>query len=141
MWLLRCIIFVVAESFFKVSDILRGEKLRKKMLREMNHHIDNLAPAKYKEALQPNFNVGAKRRIFDSGYYEALNRENFTLHMDDGVATFKKNSIVTKKGVEIPCDICVFATGFKVQDCELGTIWTLITRLMIVRSVLPDGGH
>jgi glycine/D-amino acid oxidase-like deaminating enzyme len=59
-----------------------------------------------------------QRRIFDSGYLEAMNHPNFTLIQDDAVTSLKENSVMTEKGVTVQADVVILSTGFRVQDCK-----------------------
>ena len=58
----------------------------------------------------PDFDIAAKRRIFDSGYYQSLNNDNVELIQDDSVVSFKEDSVVTANGVEIKADVVVLCT-------------------------------
>ena len=78
----------------------------------------------------------SQRRIFDSGYYLALNKPNFSL-IEGSIQEFKKHSVVVSTGEEVKADIIVLSTvrcslslfdrslmrssllqGFKAQDCN-----------------------
>jgi len=63
----------------------------------------------------PDFEVGAKRRIFDPGYIKAMSNPKFRLIQDDSCVHLKGNVVVTKKGEEVPADVVVLCTGFKAQ--------------------------
>ncbi|KAK4047414.1 hypothetical protein OIV83_005461 [Microbotryomycetes sp. JL201] len=114
--LLRTIIFFVMESHFKISDIRRGKRMREHVLKDTEKYIQETAPKKYWKDLQPDFDIAAKRRVFDSGYYDALNNPKVELIQDDTVVTAKGHEVVTKNGKRIPADVIVLCTGFRVQD-------------------------
>lgn len=97
----------------------------------------------------PDFDIAAKRRIFDSGYYASLNNDNVELIQDDSVESLKEDSVVTANGVEVKADVVVLCTvrafvcdcssrwltsyssqGFKVQDCE--------SFLVVARRIVTD---
>jgi cation diffusion facilitator CzcD-associated flavoprotein CzcO len=65
-FLLRAAIFFITESYFKISDIKKGAKLRKDTLTDNLKYIKEVAPEKYWEALRPDFDIGAKVRPFVS---------------------------------------------------------------------------
>ncbi|KAL8287672.1 hypothetical protein RQP46_003530 [Phenoliferia psychrophenolica] len=112
----RFAIYCVAESAFKISDIVRGAGLREYTRNLLARYIRRKAPAKYTEALTPDFDLGAKRRIFDSGYLGAMHNPKFTLVQGDAVVSMKGRSVRTANGLDIPADIVVLSTGFRVQD-------------------------
>lgn len=74
------------------------------------------APEKYWDALTPDFEVSAKRRIYDMGYLPALHNPKLTLRQGDAVVSAKGRTVMTAKGVEVPADVVVLCTGFKVRD-------------------------
>ncbi|BGP00513.1 flavin-containing monooxygenase [Rhodotorula toruloides] len=115
-FIVRSLVFFVMESFFKITDIKKGERERKKTVKEINEYIEETAPKKYWDVLRPDFDVAAKRRVFDSGYYESLNAPNMELIADDVVTTVKGDKVYTKNGRVCRADIIVLATGFKVRD-------------------------
>ncbi|ORY41822.1 hypothetical protein BCR35DRAFT_356412 [Leucosporidium creatinivorum] len=115
-YLLRALIFFILESFFLISDITKGAKKREKTLEEMDKYIKDTAPQKYWDDLKPDFDVAAKRRVFDSGYYKSLNDPKITLLQDDSVVNAKGDQVITKNGVKVKADIIVLCTGFRVRD-------------------------
>ncbi|KAF8636867.1 hypothetical protein AX16_010925 [Volvariella volvacea WC 439] len=69
------------------------------------------APKQYIDKLMPNYTVGCKRIVYDTGYFAALHKPNLTPKWD-GISKFDKDGIVTKTGEHVPLDVVVFATGF-----------------------------
>ncbi|KAM0750918.1 FAD/NAD(P)-binding domain-containing protein [Meredithblackwellia eburnea MCA 4105] len=116
LFLQRALIYFAMESYFIISDIHRGVSKRSRQLGQVLNHINSKASPKFREALTPDFDLGAKRRIFDSGYVEATNNPKFDLVQDDAVVKLNKKSVTTLKGREIEADVVVLSTGFKVQD-------------------------
>ena len=98
------------ESHFKISDIRRGQKLRDYTLKDTQKYIREKAPKKYWDDLQPDFDIAAKRRVFDSGYYECLNSPKVELIQDDTVVTAKGHEVITKNGKHVPADVIVLCT-------------------------------
>lgn len=74
------------------------------------------APEKYWDALTPDFDIGAKRRVIDCGYLASTNQPNFSLLQGDSVVRANGHSVTTAAGVEVPADVVVLCTGFKVRD-------------------------
>ena len=98
------------ELSFKISDIHRGQKLREYTLQDTEKYIREKAPEKYWDDLQPDFDIAAKRRVFDSGYYESLNSPKVELIQDDTVVTAKGHEVITKNGRHVPADVIVLCT-------------------------------
>ncbi|BGP19132.1 hypothetical protein JCM10213v2_007219 [Rhodosporidiobolus nylandii] len=113
---LRCCMYCIIESHFVISDIEKGRRHREHSIVKIKKYIEGVAPKKYWDKLYPDFDVAAKRRIFDTTYYECLNADNMELVADDTVVSAKGSSVFTKNGREIQADAVVLATGFKVRD-------------------------
>lgn len=105
----RALLFFLFEGFFNISDIVKGAGLRKQSLDGANASMKALAPERYWKMLTPDFDIGAKRRIFDSGYLEILNRDNVEL-IETGIKNINANSVVTLEGLELPADVIVLCT-------------------------------
>ncbi|GAA6022673.1 hypothetical protein JCM8202_005045 [Rhodotorula sphaerocarpa] len=108
--------FLVTESLWKTSHIQRGAKGRAASEKELETHMKESVPEQYWDALHADFDVGAKRRVFDAGYYRALHEPNVELIADDSVERAEGNTVYTKKGRELKADVVVLATGFRVRD-------------------------
>ncbi|GAA5837345.1 hypothetical protein JCM11251_004972 [Rhodosporidiobolus azoricus] len=115
-WFLRTVIFWIIEAAFPLTDVKKGEKKRLAKAMLLRKYIERNAPRECWDALYPDFDVGAKRRIFDTGYLRSLNRENVHLIGDDSVVSAKGKEVYTKKGKVIKADAIALATGFKVRD-------------------------
>lgn len=66
------------------------------------------------EKLTPDFRPYGKRIVKDPGFFQALKRENVTLHR----ASFERvtaEGVVTTTGEFIPADVIIFATGFQLE--------------------------
>lgn len=115
----RFLIFLGSEAMFPVSHITKGVQLRKKHLKALTNYMHAFAPKKYWSALTPDFDVSAKRRIFEDpkrGYLAAMNNPNFELVQDDTVISLSPHAVVTASGREIKADVVVLSTGFLIQD-------------------------
>lgn len=69
------------------------------------------APVEYHDMLIPDFQVGCKRRVFDSGYLDCLHRENITLTNEKGLEVVPEG--IRTESRTIPADVIVLANGFK----------------------------
>jgi cation diffusion facilitator CzcD-associated flavoprotein CzcO len=69
------------------------------------------APEKYHNILIPDFEIGCKRRIFDTNYLKALHAENLTL-TNEGVAEILPNGIRMQSGEVVEADVIIMANGF-----------------------------
>ncbi|RFU33207.1 hypothetical protein B7463_g3132, partial [Scytalidium lignicola] len=92
-----------------------GVKQRAKKEDESKKYICSRAPAKYHKTLIPNFPLGCKRRIFDPGYLDSLNRPNVEL-LPEGIKEITETGIVSTSGIRDDFDIIVLATGFQVSQ-------------------------
>lgn len=124
MRLLRAKIYTELEAEWVMFDNKTGGSARRKLGEQSRAYIERAAPAEYVEALVPKFEVGCKRRVFDTGYLECLHRKNVELVHDDGVERLTKDGAVFRSGREIKIDALVLATGFKTT--------TLLSHLNII---------
>ncbi|BGP42595.1 hypothetical protein JCM10449v2_006607 [Rhodotorula kratochvilovae] len=114
--LIRTVMFFVIEGLFRITDLRRGEKDRQKAVQHLREYMQEKAPKKYWKDLEPDFDVAAKRRVFDTGYYDSLNAPNMELIADDTVTSVQGDKVFTKAGRTVRADVIVLATGFKVRD-------------------------
>jgi cation diffusion facilitator CzcD-associated flavoprotein CzcO len=63
----------------------------------------------------PDFTMGCKRVLMSNDYYPALRRDDVSVETT-GIARITARGVVTTDGVEHPCDVIVFGTGFRVGD-------------------------
>ena len=61
----------------------------------------------------PDYPPYGKRILLDNGWYDAIRKDNVTLH-DEGVARFSATEVIGDKGNACAPDIVVMATGFEV---------------------------
>ncbi|KAL2127409.1 hypothetical protein VTI74DRAFT_10801 [Chaetomium olivicolor] len=81
-------------------------------------YMRSAAPAKYHDLLIPDFEVGCKRRIFDSGYLKSLHEENLIL-TDEKPLEIVPEGVRTAKGI-VEADVIVLANGFVTNDFLIG---------------------
>lgn len=67
----------------------------------------------------PDYAIGCKRILQSNTYYPALTRDNAEV-ITDGIREITATGIVTDDGTEVPADVIVFGTGFKVMDLPVG---------------------
>ncbi|KAH8657711.1 putative monooxygenase [Xylariales sp. PMI_506] len=112
MRLLRAKIYAELEAEWTMFETATGGGERKKLGEASRAYIRKNAPPKYVDALIPKFEVGCKRRVFDTDYLKCLHRENVELVSDDSVERITKSGVVFKSGKEIEVDAIILATGF-----------------------------
>ncbi|KAH6623283.1 hypothetical protein F5144DRAFT_357270 [Chaetomium tenue] len=108
----RFLVYALAEvdwKGFKLTEA--GARFRKNKRREVEKYMRETAPEKYHDILIPDFEIGCKRRIFDTNYLEALHAENLTL-TNEGVAEILPNGIRMQSGEVIEADVIIMANGF-----------------------------
>jgi len=103
------------DAWFFMFRTQSGKWLRDYTARETEKYLKAKTPEKYHPLLIPNFTMGAKRRIFNSGYLECLSSSKVLL-TDDPLIQIKERSVLTKSGKEYPADVIVYATGFQVRE-------------------------
>ncbi|GAA6025490.1 hypothetical protein JCM10207_003379 [Rhodosporidiobolus poonsookiae] len=115
-FLLRAAMFFILEGMFKLSDIKHGVKARTTAVKGLKEYVRDSAPEKYWNDLEPNFDIAAKRRVFDTHYYKALHAPNMELVADDSVERVQGDKVFTRNGKVVEADVIALATGFKVRD-------------------------
>ncbi|KAK1704332.1 hypothetical protein BDP67DRAFT_606482 [Colletotrichum lupini] len=115
----RFLVFAAAENtlrgFYMTND---GNKYRKRARANAEKYMKTTAPAKYHDKLIPDFELGCKRRIFDSGYLKSLHSENLSL-LDDPIQEIVPEGIRTREGVT-EADVIVLANGFVTNNAVGG---------------------
>lgn len=111
-WLNRIIVYAMAERDFHGFGMTRSAARFRQMRRtQVEQYMRETAPEKYHDLLIPDFEVGCKRRIFDSGYLESLHADNFTL-TDATPVEILPNGVRMQSGEVIEADVLVLANGF-----------------------------
>ncbi len=104
----------LAIAFNSYNDLLSNE--------DANHTIAEFVRSKIKQIvndpdtaqrLLPDYLLGTKRQILDTGYYQTYNRDNVTLVdlRDNPIEKINTGSITTAHG-DYPIDVLILATGY-----------------------------
>lgn len=119
MSLQRLLIFLVAENDLRGFPLTKAaRRFRARQRVKAERYMRSTAPEKYHDLLIPDFEVGCKRRIFDSGYLQSLHEDKLTL-TNEKVLEMVPKGVRTEKGV-VEADIVVLANGFVTNDFLLG---------------------
>lgn len=111
----RFIVFLGAEREWRGFGMsAAAARFRKSRRERAEKYIKSLAPEKYHELLIPDFEVGCKRRIFNTGYLECLDADNFVL-TDKKVLEIVPEGVRTEDGI-IPADVIIAANGFQTAN-------------------------
>lgn len=89
-----------------------GAWLRGKYQTRIRNYITEKCPPKYHDIIVPDFKIGCKRRVMDTGYLDCLHKDNMFITRDP-LVEIKEHSVVSKSGEEYPADMIVLANGFK----------------------------
>lgn len=112
----RFLVFASAEDhlrgFYNTRD---GIRYREKMTVAAREYMQRTAPERYHDILIPDFEVGCKRRIFDSGYLRSLHAENLEL-TNAPVAEIVAEGVKFADGRVVEADVIVMCNGFKMED-------------------------
>ncbi|KAK4166922.1 Baeyer-Villiger monooxygenase [Cladorrhinum sp. PSN259] len=109
----RYIIYFVAElDFVGFGLTKKGERFRKSKQKEVDAYMRSAAPEKYHDLLIPDFEIGCKRRIFDSGYLKSLHAEKMKLTTEKVVEVLP-NGVKFESGEVVEADVLILANGFK----------------------------
>ncbi|QGI88566.1 hypothetical protein CEK26_003569 [Fusarium fujikuroi] len=111
MMIQRLLIFLFAEIELKaVPMTTSAAQFRQKRRAYAEKFMRDTAPAKYHDLLIPDFEIGCKRRIYDSGYLACLHSKNLTL-TNERALKIVENGVETDRGF-IEADVIVLANGF-----------------------------
>ncbi|KAF5613349.1 ACB 4-hydroxyacetophenone monooxygenase [Fusarium sp. NRRL 25303] len=111
MMIQRLLIFLFAEIELKaVPMTTSAAKFRQKRRAYAEKFMRDTAPAKYHDLLIPDFEIGCKRRIYDSGYLASLHSKNLTL-TNERALKIVENGVETDSGF-LEADVIVLANGF-----------------------------
>ncbi|MGV0697529.1 flavin-containing monooxygenase [Mycolicibacter sinensis] len=75
----------------------------------------NVGDEELRRKLTPSYRAGCKRILYAPNYYQAVANPKAKL-ITERIEKITADGIVTADGVEHPCDVIVYATGFHVTD-------------------------
>jgi cation diffusion facilitator CzcD-associated flavoprotein CzcO len=114
----RFIVYWIAEADF-VAFSASNRRFRAHRQGVAEKYMRSTAPEKYLDFLLPEWEYGCKRRIYDSGYLEALHRPNITL-TDEPAVEILENGVRLRTGEVVEADVIVLANGFQMNDLLQG---------------------
>ncbi|OAQ75852.1 monooxygenase [Purpureocillium lilacinum] len=111
MTLLRFIVYLLAENELRGFPLTNAAaNFRKRRRAQAERYMTSTAPVKYHDMLIPDFEIGCKRRIFDSGYLKSLHSEKLEL-TNETILEIVPDGVRTK-GRAIKADVIVLANGY-----------------------------
>jgi len=111
MALQRLLVYLGAENELRGFPMTpSAAKFRQRRRVQVEKYMRSTAPKKYHDILIQDFEVGCKRRIFDSVYLECLHAENLNL-TNERAEEIVPEGIRTKSGI-IEADVIILANGY-----------------------------
>jgi cation diffusion facilitator CzcD-associated flavoprotein CzcO len=108
----RFLVYILAEADWKGFKLDKSAAdFRAKKREEVEEYMRTTAPEKYHDLLIPDFEIGCKRRIFDTNYLESLHADNLTL-TDEAVAEILPHGVRMQSGEIVEADVIIMANGF-----------------------------
>jgi len=114
MFLHRFILAFLLDAQFMMFKTKSGQGMRNWCSKRARRYMTYKAPKKYHDILVPNFEVGSKRRVFDTDYLKCLHDDKILL-TNDPLVQINEKSVTTKSGKEYPTDVIILANGFQIH--------------------------
>lgn len=111
----RARLYWTKERDFGGFNVKTGAKTRAAWAKDAAEYIKKNSPAKYRDFLVPNSEIGCKRRVNDTGYLACLHQDNVELIYSDPVSEIFEDGVRTRSGRLVNADAIVLATGFETQ--------------------------
>ncbi len=94
-----------------------GVKWMQAMLKRMAmRHLSAQVPSQsLRAALTPNFNPGCKRLLISNTWFPALQKPQVKL-VTSAVQEIRSSGVLDADGVEHPCDVIIWGTGFQATE-------------------------
>lgn len=115
MQLHRFLLAFLLDAQFIMFRTKAGQGMRNFCSKRARRYMTLKAPEKYHDILVPKFEVGAKRRVFDTDYLKCLHDPKILL-TNDPLVQINEKSVTTKSGKEYPVDAIVLANGFQIHE-------------------------
>lgn len=110
----RLHIFLYAEQELPTMHMNeKGARFREKRRKYVEEYMRSAAPVEYHDMLIPQYEIGCKRRIYDSGYLHALHDPRVTL-TNSPIREIVPEGIRTDAGI-VEADVIVVANGYDVH--------------------------
>lgn len=104
--------------FFEYAGgaLFRDNAIRKVTRRMAKKHLKKQVPDKeLRKKLEPNYEIGCKRRLPSDEFYPALMQQNAEL-VSDSIQEIRPKGIIDANGTLHEVDVIIYATGFHVAD-------------------------
>ncbi|PHH90450.1 hypothetical protein CDD83_3625 [Cordyceps sp. RAO-2017] len=113
--LFRFLVFLLTENNVRgLYDTESAALYRERRRKQAESYMRKTAPEEYHDILIPDFEFGCKRRIFDSGYLDALNYTNVSL-TNNPIVEFVPEGVRTEQGIT-KADVIVLANGYSTNN-------------------------
>ncbi|KAK1238247.1 hypothetical protein MKX08_002826 [Trichoderma sp. CBMAI-0020] len=122
-------------AYFGSSE--SGQRAREKLQKDLLVHLHKTAPKRYHQILTPDYEVGCKRRIFDTDWYPSLADPRLEL-TTLGLKSISSNTAILapsqkthpseahKDEREVPCDVIILANGFEHDMANLDMLLSYV---------------
>ena len=108
---LRLMIYAINESRWGAFKRAGGWASRRLEKMARDHLNAQVADAKLRELLTPDYPIGCKRVLITDDYYPAVVRPNVEI-VTEAIARITPDGIETASGRRVPLDVIVWGTGF-----------------------------
>lgn len=118
LWAFRKFLFFSLE--WRVLVFLGNRLVRTYFERIARRHLEQSIPdEKLRAALTPTYEIGCKRILLSNDFYTSLRQPHVELTTEH-LVEIRRNSVVTRDGVERAVDVLIFGTGFQVTEPFIG---------------------
>jgi cation diffusion facilitator CzcD-associated flavoprotein CzcO len=117
-WLARLYRWSIWASFeLRYPFVFHGKAWLRPLFERMakNYIRTTITDPKLREALVPNYPIGARRILISDDYYQALERKNVEL-VTTGIERVVQDGVVGRDGRTHPADAIILATGFLTNE-------------------------
>ena len=117
-WAFRKFLFFALE--WRVLSFLGDRVVREHMERIARRHLErSIKDPGLRAALTPRYQIGCKRILLSDDFYPIFKRRNVEL-VTEKIAQVRERSVVTQDGTELPVDVLIYGTGFRVTEQFIG---------------------
>lgn len=112
----RIYIYLKQESIY--FSVFGSQATRDKSTKAVTRYILDNCPTKYHAHIVPDYSLGCKRTVIDTGYLACLHQDNIKVNWD-GISSIVEHGVVTLKGEVLNFDTIIYATGFVTDSFPL----------------------